>query len=71
MDQAIPLGPAREPAETDLLPYEPPRVVTYRGNDIVCMLGPAQACSFGHSVVMCAQDFGPPNFGAPTGGGQG
>ncbi len=33
--------------------YEPPAVVTYRGEEILEMLGPAQACSFSHSVVLC------------------
>ncbi len=67
-------GPTRFEMEVvviDLLPYEPPRVVTYRGDELLQMLGPAQACSFGHSVVMCAQNFGPPNFGPPVGVGQG
>ncbi len=34
-------------------PYEPPRVITYRGDQILEELGPAQACSFNHSVVLC------------------
>lgn len=33
--------------------YEPPSVVTYRGDELLDMLGPAQACSFNHSVVLC------------------
>ncbi len=33
--------------------YEPPRVITYRGEEILEELGPAQACSFLHSVVLC------------------
>jgi hypothetical protein len=33
--------------------YEPPQVVTYRGEEILGELGPAQACSFNHSVVIC------------------
>jgi hypothetical protein len=71
MDQTNPPGLARALADLDLPPYEPLRVVTYRGDEILRLLGPAQACSFGQSVVMCAQNFGPPNFGPPTGGGQG
>jgi hypothetical protein len=33
--------------------YEPPQVITYRGEEILEELGPAQACSFNHSVVIC------------------
>jgi len=40
--------------ELELPAYEPPRVVTYRDHDLLAELGPAQACSFGGSVVMCA-----------------
>lgn len=39
--------PARGPA------YAPPQVVTYRGQDVLQELGPAQACSFNHSVLIC------------------
>ncbi len=40
-------------SEEALPPYEPPRVITYRGDQILEELGPAQACSFNHSVVLC------------------
>jgi len=40
--------------EPEFPPYEPPRVVTYRDDDLLAELGPAQACSFNHSVVGCA-----------------
>ena len=40
--------------EPELPPYEPPRVVTYRDEDLLAELGPAQACSFGSSVLECA-----------------
>jgi len=43
--------------------YESPQVLTYRGADILEALGPAQACSFSHSVVACGESFGPPDFG--------
>ena len=43
-----------ETAAPELPPYEAPRVVTYRGDDVLQLLPPAQACSFGHSVVACA-----------------
>jgi hypothetical protein len=33
--------------------YEPPEVVTHRGEELLEELGPAQACSFNHSVVGC------------------
>jgi hypothetical protein len=33
--------------------YVPPQVVTYRGQDVLQELGPAQACSFNHSVLIC------------------
>ena len=71
MEQNDLARPEMEVAATDLPPYEPPRVLTYRGDELMQMLGPAQACSFGHSVVVCGPSFGPPNFGAPPGPGQG
>jgi hypothetical protein len=71
MEQNDLTRPEMEVAATDLPPYEPPRVLTYRGDELLQMLGPAQACSFGQSVVVCGQNFGPPNFGPPTAGGQG
>ena len=40
--------------EPELPPYEPPQVVTYHDDDLLAELGPAQACSFGSSVVGCA-----------------
>jgi hypothetical protein len=50
--------------EGDTLPwYEPPRVVTYRGEQILRMLGPVHACSFGHSTVVCGPSF--PGYVAP------
>ena len=34
--------------------YEPPKVVTYSGDDLLSELGPAQACNpFGGSVLGC------------------
>lgn len=33
--------------------YAPPQVVTYRGQDVLQEMGPAQACSFNHSVLIC------------------
>ena len=39
--------------EPGLPPYKPPQVVTYRDDDLLAELGPAQACSFGGSVVGC------------------
>jgi hypothetical protein len=33
--------------------YAPPQVVSYRGQDVLQELGPAQACSFNHSVLIC------------------
>ncbi len=66
MDQTLLAGPGVEVADTALPPYEPPRVLTYRGDDILGLLGPAQACSFGHSVVVCGPTFGAPNYGAPS-----
>ncbi len=55
MDQP---APARSPQPAEGVPpaqpkYEPPRVITYRGAQILEELGPAQACSFLHSVVFC------------------
>ena len=39
--------------DSELPPYEPPQVVTYRDDDLMAELGPAQACSFGGSVAGC------------------
>ena len=39
--------------KTELPPYEPPQVLTYHDDDLLAELGPAQACSFGGSVVGC------------------
>jgi len=33
--------------------YEPPQVLSYHEEEILEMLGPAQACSFGGSVLEC------------------
>ena len=33
--------------------YEPPKVITLDKEMILEELGPAQACSFSHSVVIC------------------
>ncbi len=33
--------------------YEPPVIFTYRGEELLGMLGPAQACSFAGAVVAC------------------
>jgi hypothetical protein len=54
---------ASAPDEAPLPAYEPPHVVTYRGEQILRMLGPVYACSFGHSVVACWP--GSLNFVAP------
>jgi len=41
----------KEAAKSD---YEPPRVVTFSGDDLLKELGPAQACSpFGGAVLGC------------------
>jgi hypothetical protein len=33
--------------------YESPQVMTLRGQEMLEELGPAQACSFNHSVLLC------------------
>jgi hypothetical protein len=55
MDKHEPQEPilAEEPRPADRPDYEPPQVLTYRGKDILEQIGPAQACSFNHSVVLC------------------
>lgn len=63
MDRVELLDSAGEPADASLPPYDPPRVLTYRGEEILRMLGPVQACSFGHSTVVCGPSF--PNYAAP------
>jgi hypothetical protein len=42
--------------------YEPPQVLSYREEEIAAMLGPAQACSFGHSVIECGSSPGAPRY---------
>ena len=44
-----------QPVEaSDSLPvYEPPQVVTHRGDELIDELGPAQACTFSGSVTLC------------------
>lgn len=37
----------------DVPSYEPPAVITYRREELLEELGPAQACSFSGSVVGC------------------
>jgi hypothetical protein len=43
----------REVRKEALPKYEPPQVLTCRGQEILEELGPAQACSFNHSVLVC------------------
>lgn len=39
---------------SEMLPaYEPPEVVTHRGDELIDELGPAQACSFAGSMTGC------------------
>lgn len=46
MEQSVVEQPAAlQEATEEILPeYEPPRVITYSGDEIVARLGPAQAC---------------------------
>ena len=44
---------AEEVREQPSPEYEPPRVITHRGQEILEELGPAQACSFNHAVLVC------------------
>jgi len=45
--------PEMETRPDDRPEYQPPQVLTYHGDEILESLGPAQACSFNHSVVVC------------------
>ncbi len=45
----------QEHIEEEAPGYVPPMVITYRGEEILDFLGPAQACTFGGSL-MCADD---------------
>lgn len=41
-------------SEPETLPkYEPPRVITYRGEELLEALGPMQACTFNGAVLVC------------------
>jgi len=51
--KTIPTVSEPQPTAATPPPYEPPCVVSYRGQEILEELGPAQACSFLHSVVLC------------------
>lgn len=52
--QKVDLRPKTEETRVQPTPlYEPPQVITYRGQEILEELGPAQACSFNHSVLVC------------------
>jgi len=42
------------PPDENLEEYEAPKVLTYRGEEILQLLGPAQACTFHGSVIACA-----------------
>lgn len=53
MDEAEPEDVLDQEAEPELPSYEAPQVVTYHDDDLLAELGPAQACSFGGSVVGC------------------
>lgn len=70
MARLEPPGDIREPEDARLPPYEPPRVVTYRGERILRLLGPVHACSFGHSTVVCGSspEYVPPWERWPVGG---
>jgi hypothetical protein len=45
MNEEFLTGSGAGTEETGAPPYEPPRVLTFRGDEIVQLLGPAQACS--------------------------
>ena len=66
MNKEFLAGSGAGTADTGTPPYEPPRVLTFRGDEILQLLGPAQACSFGHSVS-CAPPPGGSNPLAPIG----
>ena len=71
MESVEPVVGPSELDEAPLPPYDPPRVVTYRGEQILRMLGPVQACSFGHSTVVCGPSlpgYAPPWEARPAGG---
>ena len=53
MDRARQNDVLEEGIEPELPAYEPPRVVTYRDDELLAELWPAQACSFGGSVIGC------------------
>ena len=47
-------GPCAEDRARKKPKFEPPRVITYSGDDILEELGPAHACSpFGVNIVAC------------------
>lgn len=52
-EQIEPQQASEKPQEKQLPEYEAPKVITYRGKEIMERLGPAQACSFNHSVLIC------------------
>jgi hypothetical protein len=52
-EKTEPQQTSEKPREKQLPKYEPPKVITYRGKEIMERLGPAQACSFNNSVLIC------------------
>jgi hypothetical protein len=64
MNEEFLAGTGAGTAETGEPPYEPPRVLTFRGDEVLQLLGPAQACSFSGDVI-CKPGSGNPL--APTG----
>ena len=53
MESYNPKVPEMDAADETSPEYEPPRVLTYRGEEILEWLGPAKACSFSASVTFC------------------
>ncbi len=49
----------QEPERPALPEYEPPRVVSYRGDELLEALGPMQACSFSGAVLVCGPEARP------------
>lgn len=55
MDEPVGVPPPNRRETPPAAPpeYAPPQVVTYRGQQILEELAPAQACSFVHSILLC------------------
>lgn len=70
MNEEKVVGPGAEKPEDEAPPFEPPRVLSFRGDEIQQLLGPVQACSYAGPTIGCGvQQRGMPYFRPDKGTG--